>query len=400
MINRKAIYESQLNKARSQFILLSENDRAWYDYALDRKTESDWLDNILDRTEMGAAVAGLGGTAVALGGAAATATGVGAPVGIPAAAIGTGVEVASDVADIIHAIARGGQAAYYATLGNNPEKAKESLAAAGVNAVSAIPFFGGGAQAARIAKAGVKALNASDTAADAARAMTKGERVAKTAVATSQAAEVAADASKISKGVEAGKELAVIPKGQRGVEAGKQLARTADAGKVITRTADVGKDLARGSKLGRLARTGTGLALGGLAASALLNQLTGPQSGLSTEQLGELEKNNPYADIKLGSLGVGQFDPGEATKSVSAVLPQERTGRGSRQFSAPAMGIFDPDDPNYYRRSSRALAQGLTEDKSIDLYKRIKHNVNSYLKSKEGEELNSHIEKIKQEIDI
>lgn len=386
MRNRKALYESQLNKARSQFILLSENDRAWYDYALNRETETDLLDSILDKTEMGAAVTGLVGTGLALGGAATSAMGV----GIPIAAVGTGIELASDYADIVHALARTGQSAYYATLGNNPEKAKESLAMAGVNAIASIPLAGNVVGVGKLGRAAYKALTAADTAADAAKAMTKGEKVAKTAAAASQAAEVAADASKISKGVEAGKELAVIPKGQRGVEAGKQLARTADAG----------KNLARSSKLGRLARTGTGLALGGLAASALLNRAVGPQSGLSTEQLADLEKNNPYADMKLGSLGVGQFDPGEATKSVSAVLPQERTGRGSQRFNAPAMGIFDPDDPNYYRRSSRALAQGLTEDKSVDLYKRIKHNVNSYLKSKEGQELNSHIEKIKQEIDI
>jgi hypothetical protein len=391
MINRKAIYESQLNKAKIQFNL-AEQERAWYDYILNRETEEDTADSILDKLEYGSA--GLG--ALALGSAA---TGIGAPVGAV-------LSVGSTIGDLAAAAGRLGQAGYH-YIKDNPEKAKESLASAGLNLAFAIPFIGDAGQAARLAKGASKAMGAAQDASKAAKATSPTMRAAHAANAATDAADAATDASKVAKttktGVDVGKEIVHVPKTATGVEVGKEIVHVPKtATRIGGELATTGGKLARtGGRLAKVTRalTRTGLGVGGgyLLAKAINNIIGPEESPYSPEDAEEISKK-AVTDMKLGSLGVGQFDPGEASKSVSSVV-SKRSSDDDDRFQYGRAFRINPEDILDYRRSNTALSRGLTENADLMLYKKIKNNVNSYLKSKEGEDLKNHLERISKEID-
>ncbi|MFZ4598864.1 MAG: hypothetical protein ACOYNN_09490, partial [Terrimicrobiaceae bacterium] len=107
------------------------------------------------------------------------------------------------------------------------------------------------------------------------------------------------------------------------------------------------------------------------------------------------------ADLDLMYRKLGEFEPGEVAQSAKSFHKKRGGEEGAespfdyhRFFRVPseiAMG---------YRRSTQAQRAGIPEsnDQSVsnsELYKRIKSAVGNYLNSKEGQELNNHLTKIR-----
>ena len=95
---------------------------------------------------------------------------------------------------------------------------------------------------------------------------------------------------------------------------------------------------------------------------------------------------------------LGAFEPGDVGKYTKSSQRQ----RGSEdedddRFTYSRMFRVPTQQALQFRRSTQAQSQGLPE--SVQFKNRIKNSVQKYLNSKEGHELNKHIESLKRSLD-
>ena len=311
----------------------------------------------------------LASAGVGVGGLAASATGVGAAVGVPAM-------LASSVADLGLAAARA---------------ARGEWGAAGLNLLGAIPVVGDIAQGGKLVKAGVKAADASTAV--------KGFKQVETPMVTPRPSPK-------------------TPSKPRTTPGRKETTKPIEEPDVSTITKDIGIKPATKltSGLGKVTNTGvpavsrtsrilsSPVTQGAIAAGAGAALGSGIGKGVATsvadlvtdEPIEKLPKESLPIPTQAGDPGfyqLGAFsstDPSSYAKSITT--PRSRDGEvvGYNPFvTMPVQAAMQT------RRRNVGLPESVEYNTRDVLYKKAYSAVNRYLRSTEGRQLNNHISDIK-----
>jgi len=321
-----------------------------------------FLDTYLPDKALNAAE--LASAGVGVGGLAASATGVGAAVGVPAM-------LASSVADLGLAAARA---------------ARGEWGAAGLNLLGAIPVVGDIAQGGKLAKAGVEA-------ADAATAV-KGFKQVETPMVTPRPSPKTPSKPRTTPGrKETTKpieepDVSTITKGT-GVKPATKL--TSGLGRLATTGVPAGSRTARilSSPVtkGALA-AGAGAAVGSGLATSVGDSVGDVISSIPKESLPIPTQAGDPGFYQLGSFS--STDPSSYAKSIRSGQPQQGERAGYHPFFT-----MPTDVAMQYRRRNVGLPESVEYNTRDVLYKKAYSAVNRYLRSTEGRQLNNHISDIK-----
>lgn len=321
-----------------------------------------FLDTYLSDKALNAAE--LASAGVGVGGLAASATGVGAAVGVPAM-------LASSVADLGLAAARA---------------ARGEWGAAGLNLLGAIPVVGDIAQGGKLVKAGVKAADASTAV--------KGFKQVETPMVTPRPSPKTPSKPRTTPGrKETTKpieepDVSTITK-DTGVKPGTKL--TSGLGRIATTGVPAGSKTARilsnPVTKGALT-TGAGAAIGSGIATSVGDSVGDAISSIPKESLPIPTQVGDPGVYALGSFA--STDPSSYAKSIRSGQAQQGERAGYHPFFTMPSEVA-----MQYRRRNVGLPESVEYNNRDLLYKKAYSAVNRYLRSTEGRQLNNHISDIK-----
>lgn len=374
------IYDKQYQLAKIK--LNEENKESW----------SDWLDKWQNRADI-ASLAGAGA------GLASTATGVGAPVGAGAVAASTGI-------DLANAGVYAGRSIYDLAHGD-VASAKSHAFDAALRGVFAIPYIGDIAQAGRAAKTAAKAAEVgtevgAKTATRAARAAEVGTEVAakeKAAVGATQRsnrrvplpterpAKVPPRTPKTPSEVPTRTPTRVPP---------RRPIVPSEAGVAAKEAEKVGTGLLKGKVAQNVLKAGK-VAGGAAIAKIIYDTLTGKggTKGETEDETGSQRELRVMRD--LNPLITGTFDNTLAGYATNPRRDSGMAGHVSSRFRNPWQ--IDPILASSGKLTSVDSRGRLTENSDEDLSVRVKNAVSAYLKSKQGKDLDKHLDLLKKSIE-
>lgn len=149
------------------------------------------------------------------------------------------------------------------------------------------------------------------------------------------------------------------------------------------------------AKLGKTAAT-SGVAAGAatIAANALERALRSkPSDDSEDNESRKIEYNDPIPDIGLNIHRLSAFEPGEASGYAKSTLTARGGEYGHAGYHPYLTGPLNIDLQR--RRSSYAHQRGLPESVEDNLKLKVKRSISNYLKSREGQKLNNHLNQVR-----
>lgn len=153
---------------------------------------------------------------------------------------------------------------------------------------------------------------------------------------------------------------------------------------------------AKATKLAKLGRTAATAGAATLAANALERTLRNKSSDDSDDSDDDSKKKmmmDPIPDIGLNIHRLSAFEPGEASgyaKSTITSRGGEQTHAGYHPYLTTPLNI-----DLQRRRSLYAMQRGLPESVEDNLKLKVKRSISNYLKSREGQKLDNHLNQVR-----
>lgn len=264
----------------------------------------------------------------------------------------------------------------------------------GAAAIGLIPGAGAAAKLAKAAEAGkgvAKAVTTAEKAIQTAQSVGGVVHASNVAskVATAGASKIAPISSKIGRKIagEAGEKFPELFRAAKtGVEAGKELAVIPKAAEATKLGVEAGKQLTRYTKLAKIARTAGAGAVGYTIGKAIENSV-------KQSEPDEKKRLTPTGDrvgASTSSVPTGEFAPGEIADQYRGTPRDSRSRDVGERFRS--QWLLPPTMTSWVRSPTVDARGKITESKQIQ--SKIKRAVLSYLKSKEGKELDNHLKNI------